>query len=155
MLADGKKIAILVLANRGNPEDMTEKQFGWRNTVGAWMEKDLLRILNKAGYDARLIEKREDYGYEQGTYLLSIAITSYNPGSAAARILVGFGAGAMSLDTHYELFGEGDNSLLADDFGTGSSRSWSHCARKINQHTAKAVTDKLTQIHQGAASPKI
>jgi len=106
-----------------------------------FMGKDLVRMLGKAGYEASLIADRNQY--TKGTYLLKVTIIKYNPGSKAARIVVGFGAGAVSLNTRFELFAPGGNLLVSDDHGVGSSMDWTSCARKLNKQTVEAVSGKL------------
>lgn len=145
--ATGGKIAIFVFFDRGDPTTMTEKQFEMRNQVGDLMEINLLNILKRQGYETHLISKREYYTYAPEKYLLSVKIVSYNPGSQAARILVGYGAGATSLNIHYDLL-EGDKTVLADDPGFGSSRDWRNCVVKLNKQIAKAVANKLSQLHR-------
>ncbi len=145
-MTDGGKITILVLSDRGDPNTMTEKQFGWRNMIGDWMESDLIRILNNAGYDARLIGKRDEFTPQEGKYLLSVTIKMYNPGSQIARALVGFGVGATSLNTRYEFFGGEDEPLLTKDDGVGSSRGWNYSARELNVRTTRDITTKLMQL---------
>lgn len=146
--SSGEKINIYILSNRGNPEEMTEKQFKWRTDLGQWMEQDLIRLLEgKGGYEASLIQNRNEFRPGPGKYLLTVTIISYNPGSRAARMLVGYGAGATSVNNHYELFGEGNESLLSYDDGVGSSRNWTNVARKLNENALKRVTNKLIEIH--------
>lgn len=136
----GKKPMINVLMDIGG-DDLTQAQIDQREQLNDFMGKDLVRMLNKAGYEANLIENRNQY--IKGTYLLKISIVKYNPGSKAARIVVGFGAGAVSLDTRYEFFAPGGNLLVSDEHGVGSSMDWTSCARKLNKQTVEAVSGKL------------
>ena len=41
----GEKIEIYMLSNRGNPDEMTERQYRHRVEVGEWMQRDLLNML--------------------------------------------------------------------------------------------------------------
>jgi hypothetical protein len=143
--ASGAAIQIMILSSRGNPEEMTEKQWGWRNEVGGWMEPDLVRQLTRSGYSATLIGSRDDFEPAGDRYLLSVAITSYNPGSSAARIFVGYGAGACSLDIHYELYGAEPEPIMAWDDGVGTSANWQKLPRKLNINTVKRITVKLSE----------
>ncbi|MBU0544546.1 MAG: DUF4410 domain-containing protein [Proteobacteria bacterium] len=136
----GKKPRINVLMDIGG-DDLTQPQREQREHLNDFMGKDLVRTLDKAGYEASLISDRSQY--IKGTYLLKVTIVKYNPGSKAARIVVGFGAGAVSLDTRYELFAPGGNLLVSDDHGVGSSMDWTFCARKLNKQTVSAVSGKL------------
>lgn len=145
MTAGGEKIKIFLLSDRGDPKTMTDQQFNQRNQVHAWMERDLIKILNKGGYEASLVRNRGEYKPGPGRYLLSVKIVSYNPGSKAARMFVGFGAGVTSLNNHYELFGKAKKPILAYDDGVGSSRDWKNCARKLNKNAIKRVSEKLRQ----------
>lgn len=141
--AEARKTSIFFLLDRGDPATMNEKQYENRKDVGAYMEKDLVNMLKKKKYEPTLIQKPEDYTPGPGKYLLLVKIVSYNPGSKATRIMVGFGAGATSLDIHYELTGEGAEPLISKDDGVGSSRDWRNCARKLNENMMKEVSEKL------------
>jgi hypothetical protein len=105
LTAGGERIEIMVFSDRGNPDEMDERQYQRRIEVGQWMEGDLIDLLTRSGYQAALIGSKEEFKARDGRYLLTVKIVKYNPGSSAARIIVGFGAGAASLDNHYELYG--------------------------------------------------
>ena len=110
------------------------------------MDKDLVRVFAryaKSGYQAKLIEKRSDFTSGPNDYLLNVKITEYLPGSKAARIIVGYGAGGVTLKIHYELFADGTRSILNKDDSTYSGREWINAARKLNQNIAEAVTAKI------------
>jgi len=139
-VSTGKKPKINVLMDVGG-DGLAQVQIDQREQLNDFMGNDLLRMLNKAGYEASLITNRNQYA--KGTYLLKVTIVRYNPGSKAARIVVGFGAGAVSLDTRYELFAPGGNLLVSDEHGVGSSMDWTSCARKLNKQTVDAVSGKL------------
>lgn len=96
----GEKIEIMVLSDRGNPSEMTELQYQHHVKVGQWMERDLLNVLRRLGYEAVLIESKDEFEARKGRYLLTVKIESYNPGGAA-RMLVRFSEGAASLDNRY------------------------------------------------------
>lgn len=136
----GKNLKISVLMDTGD-DNLAQIKIDQREQLNDFMGKDLVRMLNNVGYEASLIENRSQY--KSGTYLLKVAIVRYNAGSKAARIVVGFGAGAVSLDTRYELFAPGGNRILSDEHGVGSSMDWTSCARKLNKQTVDAVSDKL------------
>lgn len=143
--ASGKGITMYVIIDRGITRSMTDYQIKNRNQVGTWMEQDLPALLKKAGYKPRLITRRSQYKRSGSSYLLVVKITSYNPGAKAARMFVGYGAGATSMKTHYELYGKGRRRILADDLGVGSSRGWRNVIRKIDTLTVRAVSEKLSQ----------
>jgi hypothetical protein len=139
-VSSGKNLMISVLMDTGDDNIALEK-IDQREQLNAWMGRDLVTMLNKAGYEASLIENRKQY--KSGTYLLKVSIVKYNAGSKAARIIVGYGAGAVSLDTKYELFAPEGNRILSDEHGVGSGRDWTFCARKLNTQTVDAVKNKL------------
>jgi len=136
----GKGTTISVLMDIGD-DNLAQDKIDQRKQLNDFMGKDLVRMLDKAGYEATLIENRRQH--KSGTYLLKVTIVKYNAGSKAARIVVGFGAGAASLDTRYELFAPGGSRILSDEHGVGSSMDWTSCARKLNKQTVEAVKGKL------------
>lgn len=137
-----KGAALYVIIDRGISDSMTDYQIRNRNQVGDYMDEDLIRLLKKAGYNARLISKHSE---RSGGYLLVVKITNYNPGSAAARYAVGYGAGAASMNIHYDLYGEGSSAIKADNLGVGSGRDWRYVVRKLGEQTTRAVSEKLTK----------
>jgi hypothetical protein len=137
----GGKLSVVI--DRGIESSFTDKQVKNRNQCGEFMEKDLLNVLEIAGIDAELIKSKADYKAGEGTHLLVVRIKEYNPGSAAARIMVGFGAGATSMKTRYELFGSGTTPLVAEDLGLGSSIDWRKVIRKLDEQTVDGVRGKL------------
>ena len=139
-----KGTTLFVLIDRGIEKSFTADQVRNRDQVGEFMEQDLPAVLKKSGFNARLISKRSEYQGAAGSYLLTVKITNYNPGSKAARMLVGYGAGATSMDTHYELYGSDSKPLLSDNQSVGSGRDWRNVIRKINEQTAKAVSNKVS-----------
>ncbi len=143
--AGGEGITMYVLIDRGIEKSFTDYQVKNREQVGEWMDQDLPNVLKKSGYTARLISKRSEYRPGQDAYLLTVKITNYNPGSKAARMFVGYGAGATSMTTHYELFGKGAKAILSGDPSVGSGRDWRNVIRKINEITAREVSEKLSE----------
>ena len=147
-LTTNDPITLFILSNRGNPDEMNERQFQYRNEVGEYMEANLANLFNRAGYEVRLIEDREEYIPAHDSYLLIVSIVSYNPGSAAARILVGAGVGAASLTNKYELYGEDDYPLLHYNDGAGSGSGWRDCVLQLNRRALERVTNKINTIKQ-------
>jgi hypothetical protein len=140
-LAGGGKMFVVI--DRGIDGSLNEGQVKNRNQTGECMEKDLVAILEKAGFGAEVIKDRSEFKGGEGEHLLVVKIKEYNPGSAAARWTVGFGAGAASMKTHYELFGSGPQPILSDDLGVGSGRDWRNVIRKLDEQTVAAVKKKL------------
>ena len=143
--ANGQKVALSVLFDRGL-DGKTEDQANQLNQLSDYMVPNLMDQLKNAGYDAVLIEAADAFQPAADTYLLSIKLTNYNPGSKAARMVVGFGAGSCSLDLHYELKGQGDAPMLSKDHGRASSNDWDKIARELNRDILIAVTNKLSSL---------
>jgi hypothetical protein len=138
----GQAMTLSVVFDRGL-DGRTEDQQNQLNQLGEWMENDLLRMARQGGYDARLIGPGDQLELGPGHYLLTVVFTDYNPGSKAARMLVGFGAGSAALDVHFELRGAGEAPLLVRDHGRASSKDWNYIARKVNQDMLIAVSDAI------------
>lgn len=144
----GERIAILM---EPGTTDRSTLQMGER------MERDLKNVLDKRGhYSSRIIKSRDDFKQDSGEYLLNIRILRYNSGSKAARIIVGFGAGACSLDIHYEFIGPTGNTLITKDDGVGSSLDWQRLARKLNENILDSVQArfKAGNLDAGVATAK-
>ena len=143
-LPDGSRIAIMVHSDRNITSDMAPDRVEQINQLAQWMERDLLQILEDAGYaPLRIDDPATPPG--PGRYLLKVKIRNYNAGSKAARILVGFGAGAAVLDTHFELTGSGGEQVVSGDPSVGTGRDWKNAARKVNLQTVDAITGRLSQ----------
>jgi hypothetical protein len=144
-MPDGSRIAVLVYTDRGITPDMAPDRVAQLEQIASWMENDLLSILDKTGYAPALVtDPNTPTG--PGRYLLRVTIRNYNAGSKAARMLVGFGAGAAVLDTHFELFGpDSPAPYVAGDPSVGSGRDWKNSARKVNLQTVDAVNARLHQ----------
>ena len=143
--AGGEKVEIVLLSHRGDPATMNERQYQFRVEVGEWMERDLLNQLRRSGYETRQITSRSDFTPKADRYLLEVTIDGYNPGSSAARIVVGFGAGAASLDNSYAL-SAGQQPLLTWSDGVGTSQHWTRLPRTLNERAVKKLTEYLRSI---------
>jgi len=144
--SSAKGTTLYVLIDRGIEPSFTNYQVNNRDQIGEYMERDLPAVLKKSGFNARLIDKRSEYKPAAGSYLLTVKITNYNAGSKVARRFVGFGAGAASMDTHFELFGSGSTPLLSDNQSVGSGRDWKNVVRKVNELTTKAVLKEVSAL---------
>ncbi len=137
---------IYVLFDNGVNETLDARQAKAQMQLADWMEDDLVRVFTrstKSVYQVNLIEKRADFKPLPDNYLLIVKIVKYHAGSKAARMIVGFGAGGVSLEIHYELFADGVNAILTNDDGVFSGREWVNAARKLNGNMAKAIVGKL------------
>ena len=133
--AASEKIAVLV--DPGN-EQRENRQMAER------MRDDLQNVLNRRGdYEARQLTTLDEFKKDQGEYLLNVRIVRYNSGSKAARIFVGLGAGAASLDIHYEFSDPRGGKLLSKDDGVGTSLDWQRLARKLNENILDAIQRRL------------
>ncbi|HEY6881922.1 MAG TPA: DUF4410 domain-containing protein [Polyangiales bacterium] len=141
---DGSRIAIMLYTDRGIAPDMPPDRVAQIDQMADWMENDLLSILDKTGYAAtRVSDANTQAG--PGRYVLRVTVKNYNAGSKAARMLVGFGAGAVVLDTHFELIGEAGTPLVIGDPSVGSGRDWTNTVRKVNLQTVDTVNARLHQ----------
>lgn len=141
--ATGEKVEIMILSDRGDTSAMNDYTAKAVGDLAPFMEKDLVEQLNRAGYRARQIKSRSEFNPGNGRYLLTTRIVNYNPGSSAARMLVGFGAGSASLDNHYELFGNSAQPLLTWDDGVGTSQHWTRLCRTLNSNAVKRLNTQL------------
>ena len=136
--AKGENISVVI--DRGIESSFTEAQVKNRNQVGDLMDVDLIKLLNKAGYEAHLITDEASF---RGSYLLVVKIKSYNPGSKAARMFVGYGAGSTSMNIRYDLKDGSGKVIQGDDLGVGSSRDWRNVVRKLGEQTVAGVKKAL------------
>jgi hypothetical protein len=111
--------------------------------VISFMEPDLREILQNTGYQVVQSTNPEAFVPGPNKFLLIIRVVNYNPGSKAARMLVGWGAGALVLDTQHLLYSGPGQLLLQSAGSVGSARDWEYAARKINQQVTKEVTRAL------------
>lgn len=140
--ASGGNIKIYVLSNRGKPQEMESVQWKYRNEIGSYMEPDLIKRLNRSGYDAKLIDSASDYTAGADSYLVSMEITSYNPGSSAARIFVGYGAGACALDMNYTVT-KGPKVIQSWKDGIGTSGDWRRLPNALNDKLVRKLNAEL------------
>jgi hypothetical protein len=111
--------------------------------VTSFMQPDLEGMLSNMGYAVERVQDRRAFQPGPNRFLVAVRITSYYPGSKAARMFVGFGAGSLVLNTENELLGSHDAVLFRSNGSVGSSRDWTNAARKINQQIAREVTNFL------------
>ena len=140
---DGQPTTIVVLFDRGL-EDKTEDQIDQLNQLVDFMEADLINRLKGTGYNAELDNKDEPTAPAPGKYVMTVKIVNYDPGSAAARVMVGYGAGTCSLDLHYALKGEAEEPVVSKDHGRASSNDWRDIAVRLNKEMIEDITIKLS-----------
>jgi len=128
-----------VLIEEGSPADMQERQYRYRLELRNYMERELPRRFSRYGLAARIIRQRSEYaGAAGGRHLLVVHYDAYNPGSAGARIAVGFGAGAASLDMSMTLY-QGEAPALSWKDGCGTSGHWSRIINKLDDNMGKKL----------------
>ena len=142
---NGNKYVVMFLVDPGIESGMDATLIEQQKQVASWMENDLLRMLNRAGYQASTIRNRSEFHAGPGTYLLQARIERYNPGSQAARMIVGFGAGAASLDINYQIVNGHGKQLVDRADGVGSGRGWTYCCRELNQRMLNQLSANIGQ----------
>jgi len=142
-LPNGSKVSVLVTFDDGVTDDMAADRKQQIQQLATWMKDDLIAILDKTGYSAVLVADPSQAQAGPGRYVLRVNIADYNAGSKAARMLVGFGAGAATLTTHFDLLDDQGAVLVAGDPSVGSGRDWKNAARKVNLLTVDPVNNHL------------
>lgn len=130
---DGSKYKVQCLVDAGITADLNEVQVRAQRQMATWMENDLLRLLTNAGYQSAPVSSSNQFKGGAGTYLLQAKIVNYNPGSKAARMFVGMGAGSTSIDIQYQIINGNKKQIVDQADGVGSSRDWNYCCRTLNQ----------------------
>jgi Domain of unknown function (DUF4410) len=133
-------LALLTLDDQLTEKNL-EVEKDLRVTVD-WMDRDLLKIFQDAGYQPVLLKKMQDYRTDQGKLLIA-SIERFNPGSRAARAFVGFGAGSASLDVSYKLLDEHGALLTEWRDDVGSSKGPTYCAQTLNRRALAKVSPLL------------
>ncbi|MEI6645549.1 MAG: DUF4410 domain-containing protein [bacterium] len=132
-----------VLIDEGNTADMNVKQVGLRNELRMRMESDLPRKMARQGIDMRFITSlSQNTGAAGSAPLLIVRYDVYNPGSTAARMVVGFGAGAASLDISLSLCKDGKEVQGWKD-GCGTSQHWSRLINTLDDRMSKRTKELL------------
>lgn len=113
--------------------------------VVGFMDPDLRQILQDAGYSVVPSTNPEAFVPGPNRFLLLVKVLNYNPGSKAARMMVGWGAGALVLDTQHVLYSGPGQIVFQGTSSVGSARDWENAARKINQQINRDITGALTK----------
>lgn len=138
----GTRIAVLTLD--GNLPNQTPDQARELDYVMQWMDRDIVKIMNQAGFQPVLIKEMQGYKPEMGK-LLVIEVEHFNAGNRAARAFVGYGAGSASLDLSYKLLDENGALLSEWRDGVGSSRGGTYCAQTLDRRALDKVTGLLNK----------
>lgn len=124
--------ALDVLIEEGDPSQLAAKAYQQRADLKNYMVRTLPVKMQRHGIEARIIADRSEYAGD-GRQLLVVRYDRYNPGATAARIIVGFGAGAASLDVTHALY-DGDKTIMTWADGCGTSEHWQRLVNKINDN---------------------
>lgn len=135
----GEAVNLTVLTLDGNLPNQTGDQIAALDNVIDWMDRDIIKQLKSAGFNANLIKSKQDY--TKNGNLLVIDVDRFNAGSAALRVFVGFGAGAASLDLDYKLYNPQGKLLYQWKDGVGSSRGTTYCAQTLNAHAREKLVN--------------
>jgi hypothetical protein len=133
---------IAVLTLEGEMSGLTADQTRELSNTVTWMDRDLIKNLNTAGFRAVLIKNMHEYKSDMGKLLIA-EVERFNAGNRAARALVGFGAGAASLDLRYKLLDERGGTLAEWRDGVGSSKGATYCAETLNRRAVDKVISTL------------
>lgn len=127
----GEKIAVELSVDGGweQIDESNANQVSQRRQLVNFIRTETVRQLSGSGYDANLLDSAK--GPKAGARQLKLRVVNYNPGSAAARMLVGFGAGAATLDISAE-YKDGSKLLLSTNKSVASGTDWRKNVRKIN-----------------------
>jgi len=140
---EGASGEISVLSLRGDTSKMTNDQVVELKRVCAWMDRDIIKQLSRAGYTAKLLKNRSDF--KGPGHLLIIDVDKFRPGNRAARAFVGFGAGGSSLDLKYQLFDSQKKLVNEWKDGVGSSKGGTYCAQTLNRNTIGQLNNILAK----------
>lgn len=143
-MSNGNSVTLFLHCDDGITNEMTDKEVEQVKEVSAFMKQHFIGLASKSGYRPMLIEASEDYEAKPGQYLIKVKIKRYNPGNKALRVVVGFGAGAVSMDTYYELYSDVPTPILSKEDGVGSSNpNWIVVPAKLNEKMLSEVTNKI------------
>lgn len=144
-MTNNEKISLYFYCDKGITEDMSQDRVAQMEQVADFMQRHFLGYSSKAGYEPYLLNDRADFIPGAGHYLVAVKIKKYNAGIKALRIVVGFGAGAASMDIHYDLFADPDEPILSKDDGVGSSNpNWIVIPAKLNERMLAEVTKTIS-----------
>lgn len=141
VMQDGKQVAMFVLSDRGINNGLKESERNDHNEVGQFMEEDLLNTLKHEGYNATLIQNRDQYVQGPANYLVIVKIDMLRLVGRSARYWLGYAAGPTILHTHYEVSGAGNKTTLAYKDEDSTTRDWSSSPREVNERLVKKIND--------------
>ena len=111
------------------------------------MQKNLAARMNKAGFTIASLNTAEEYYNYPGALLLMVNIDNYDPGNAAARAFVGYGAGACALDVSAYLY-SGEQLIDSWRESDYSTMTWGKIVKKLNVNFTKRVQQIMQSLPQ-------
>ncbi len=133
-LPDGKNMTVFILSDRGFKEsDPVTEEIARRNTVGQYLEENIIKLLRDEGYDVKLIQKKEEYIPASGKFLLKMTITGYN-----LRL-------RHNLFTRYELYVQAETPLIRWDDEAGTIKNWRKCVHVLNARALEKINAKIEE----------
>ena len=124
--------ALDIVIEEGSSAELEAKPYQQRVELKNYMARTLPVKFSRHGIEARILPARSDYA-GGGRQLLVVHYDRYNPGKTAARLIVGFGAGAASLDVTHALY-DGDKPVMTWTDGCGTSEHWQRLVNRINDN---------------------
>jgi hypothetical protein len=143
-MASGEPVTLFFHCDDGIAKEMTADESEQIKEVSNFMKLHFSGLASKSGYKPVLVESKGEFTEGPGNYLVSVKIKKYNAGNKALRIMVGFGAGAVSMDTKYELYSLKEVPLLSLEDGVGSSNpNWIVVPAKLNEKMLAEITKEI------------
>jgi len=137
-----KDIAVITVDDN-LPERTLEQTRELKITL-EWMNRDLIKNFEEAGFHATLIKDMQTYKPEMGRRLI-INVERFNPGNRAARAFVGLGAGPAALGLNYKLLDETNSLLLEWRDDVGSNKGPTYCAENLNKKAINKIVGLMNK----------
>lgn len=132
---------IAVLSLGADTSNLNQDQIALLNHTLNWMDRDIIQILKRSGFQPSRIEAGNDFA--GNGYLLKIAITDHKMIPKGARMLGGMMAGADRLGAHFDLVDANSRTVLSWDDTQASTRGGTYCAQTLNRNAAERVAAYL------------
>ena len=143
-------INVYYVIDKGVPTDsdakqVDAKQIEQRDQVGTSLSESLFSALKRRGINSTPLRAQGDFKPSAKNYLLVVKITRYDAGNKAARMLVGFGAGSASMDSHFELSSAPGKVVDQGDPSIASGRDWRFIVQKTTEIISSSVERSLAK----------
>ena len=104
-----------------------------------WMDRDILKRLEKNGFETSLLLDMKNYTSMLGN-LLIINVMYFNPGKIANSSKDTIGTGSSTLELNYKLLDARGALLTEWQDGADSIRGGTYCARTLNRRCLEKIT---------------